>query len=37
MLSNNFIRPPRDMDQTFHTIIHCAPKVEVDELSGIRK
>ena len=32
-----YIRPPKDMDATFHTLIHCAPKVEVDELSGIRK
>ena len=25
------------MDQTFHTLIHSAPKVDVEELQGIRK
>lgn len=24
------------MDQTFHTLIHVAPKVDIDELIGIR-
>ena len=24
------------MDQTFHTIIHAAPKMEIDELSNVR-
>ena len=25
------------MDITFHTIIHCAPKMEIDELAEVRK
>ena len=28
---------PRDMDQTYASIIHCAPKLEVEELMGIRE
>lgn len=29
--------PPKDMDITFHTLIHCAPKMEVEELMAVRK
>lgn len=25
------------MDQTFHTLIHVAPKVDVDELAEVRR
>jgi len=29
--------PPPDMTQTFATLIHVAPKLEVDELMNVRK
>lgn len=29
--------PPKDMYQTFYTIIHVAPKFEVEELGKVRK
>lgn len=29
--------PPNDMNQTFATIIHVAPKLDVEELSKVRK
>ena len=29
--------PPKDMNTTFATVIHCAPKLDVDELIQVRK
>jgi hypothetical protein len=29
--------PPRDMDQTFHTLIHAGAKTEIEELAGVRQ
>ncbi len=29
--------PPKDMDQTFRTIIYAAPRMEIDELMLVRK
>jgi predicted transcriptional regulator len=34
---NSDYRPPRDMDQTFHTLIHAGAKSEVEELAGVRR
>lgn len=28
---------PRDMDQTFHTLIHAGAKLDVEELAGVRR
>jgi len=28
--------PPKDMDMTFHTLAHVAPKMDVDELNLVR-
>lgn len=30
-------RPPKDMDQTFRTLIYVAPRMDVDELNEVRK
>ena len=30
------IRPPKDMDQTFHTLIHAGAKSEIEELAAVR-
>jgi hypothetical protein len=32
----NDCRVPKDMEQTFHTLIHVAPKMDVDELMMVR-
>ena len=29
--------PPRDMDVTFHTLIYASARIDVDELSKVRK
>lgn len=29
--------PPKDMDQTFRTLVYAAPRLEVDELIEVRK
>lgn len=34
---NSLYRPPKDMDQTFHTLIHAGAKTEIEELAGVRK
>lgn len=36
-LMNSLYRPPKDMDQTFHTLIHAGAKTEIEELAGVRK
>jgi len=30
-------RVPKDMDQTFHTLIHAGAKLDIDELGEVRR
>ena len=36
-ITNHFISAPKDMNQTFATVIHAAPKLDVQELGEVSK
>lgn len=29
--------PPKDMEQTFHTLIYACPRIDIDELMEVRR